>query len=243
MVREQVISDFFDSVLKGESKTYNDHNWYTSGGLKGYIQGQNSNQYPLLKKPLSQYTIGEVKAFQSKPRDANGQLWATGKYQIIPSTLKGLIPLAGLKDSDLYDKTNQDKLGFQLLLNRKAVSDYINGRSQDTLTNIENASLDIAKIWSSVGVPFPMKGAKKQIVKNESYYSGGGDRASTDTELIQKKLKELRKNLSGKLDEVVDDAKEEIKKRIPLQISLITSIMIVAGYILFKTLKNKKNGK
>jgi hypothetical protein len=82
-----------------------------------------------------------------------------------------------------------------------------------------------------------MKGAKKQIVKNESYYSGGGDRASTDTELIQKKLKELRKNLSGKLDEVVDDAKEEIKKRIPLQISLITSIMIVAGYILFKTLK------
>ena len=60
MVREEVISDFFDSVLKGESKTYDDHNWYTSGGLKGYVQGQNSYKYPYLKKPLSEYTIGEI---------------------------------------------------------------------------------------------------------------------------------------------------------------------------------------
>ena len=237
MVREEVISDFFDSVLKGESKTYDDHNWYTSGGLKGYVQGQNSYKYPYLKKPLSEYTIGEIKAFQSKPRDANGQLWATGKYQIVPNTLKGLVSLAGLSDSDLYNKANQDKLGFQLLLNRKAVSDYINGRSQDTLANIQNASLDIANIWSSVGVPFPMQGAKKQIVKNESYYSGGGDKATTDTELIQTKLRELRKNLSGKLDEVVDDTKLEVKK-IPLQIVLISSVMLVAGYLIYKNIKN-----
>jgi hypothetical protein len=241
MVKEEVISNFFDSVLKGESKTYNDYNWYTSGGLRGYIQGQSSSKYPYLKKPLSEYTIGEIKAFQSKPRDANGQLWATGKYQIIPSTLKGLISRSGLKDTDLYNKANQDKLGFQLLLGRKALSDYINGRSQDTLANVQNASLDVAKIWSSVGVPFPMKGAIKQLAKNESYYSGGGDRASTDTEVIQNKLRELRKVLSGKAQEVVADTKQEIKdiKKLPIGVTLVTTIMIIAGYTLYTNIKTK----
>ena len=212
MVKEELIKDFWDSVLKGESKTYNDHNWYTSGGLKGYIEGQSRARFPYLTKPLSEYTIGEVLAFMSKPRDANGQLWATGKYQIIPDTLKGLLSRAGLTKSDLYNKVNQDKLGFQLLMGRPNLANYIKGSAQDTLPNLQKASLDVAKIWSSVGVPYPMKGAKKRIEKNESYYSGGGDRASTDTDLIQTKLKELRARLGGKIDDVVSDTKDEIKE-------------------------------
>ena len=53
MTREEALKDFFNTALKGESKTYNDHNWYTSGGLRGYIEGQNAARYPLLTKPLS----------------------------------------------------------------------------------------------------------------------------------------------------------------------------------------------
>ena len=239
MVKEELIKDFWDSVLKGESKTYNDHNWYTSGGLKGYIEGQSRARFPYLTKPLSEYTIGEVLAFMSKPRDANGQLWATGKYQIIPDTLKGLLSRAGLTKSDLYNKVNQDKLGFQLLMGRPNLANYIKGSAQDTLPNLQKASLDVAKIWSSVGVPYPMKGAKKRIEKNESYYSGGGDRASTDTDLIQTKLKELRARLGGKIDDVVSDTKDEIKeiKKLPIPIILVTSIMIIAGYMLYKNIK------
>ena len=239
MIKEEVIKDFWDSVLKGESKTYNDHNWYTSGGLKGYIEGQSRARFPYLTKPLSEYTIGEVLAFMSKPRDANGQLWATGKYQIIPDTLKGLLSRAGLTKSDLYNKVNQDKLGFQLLMGRPNLANYIKGSAQDTLPNLQKASLDVAKIWSSVGVPYPMKGAKKRIEKNESYYSGGGDRASTDTDLIQTKLKELRARLGGKIDDVVSDTKDEIKeiKKLPIPIILVTSIMIIAGYMLYKNIK------
>ena len=33
------LTDFFETILKGESKTYNDHNYYTSGGLRGFIEG------------------------------------------------------------------------------------------------------------------------------------------------------------------------------------------------------------
>ena len=49
-------------------------------------------------------------------------------------------------------------------------------------------------IWSSVGVPFPVQGSKRAVSVNESYYSGGGDRASTDTLAVQVALKDLRKN-------------------------------------------------
>jgi len=238
MTKEDIIRDFFDAVLKGESKTYNDHNWYTSSGLRGHIEGQSKSKYPYLTKPLSEYTIGEVKAFQSKPRDANGKLWATGRYQIIPDTLKGLISKSGLKDSDVYNKANQDRLGFQLLLNRTALNNYINGTAQDSLANLQKASLDVAKIWSSVGVPYPVQGSKRAVGKNESYYSGGGDRASTDTDLIQTKLRELRSRLGGKIDEVLTETKEKIKKNI-LPTILIICVMAFAGYMLYKNVKIK----
>lgn len=32
MSRQQAIKEFFDVILKGESQTYNDHNWYTCNG-------------------------------------------------------------------------------------------------------------------------------------------------------------------------------------------------------------------
>jgi hypothetical protein len=188
------IKQFFDSALKGESVTYNDHNWYTSSGLKGYIQGRNSNRYPLLKKDLSQYTIGEVIKFQSNPRNSNGQLWATGRYQIIPSTLKGEVANLKIPYSQKYDNKTQDQLGIGLLLARTNARNYLTQKVDDNKTNLEKASLDVAKIWSSVGVPYAMKGSKQQISKNQSYYTGGGDKASVKTEDVQEALKKLRKS-------------------------------------------------
>jgi len=186
------IKEFFDTILQGESKTYNDHNWYTSGGLKGYIEGRNTNKYSKLKKPLSEYTLGEVKSFQSRSRDSVGQLWATGRYQIIPDTLKGLIPKVGLSDSSKYNKENQDKLALQLLINRSPIKNYLSGKVEDNKKNLESASLSVAQIWSSVGVPYAMMGHKRFVTKNQSYYEGGGDKAKVKTEDVQKALKKLR---------------------------------------------------
>ena len=186
------VTDFFNVILKGESKTYNDHNWYTPNGLKGYIQGKYGTPYTLLKKNLSEITLGQLKQYQSRGRDSSGQLWATGRYQIIPSTLKGLQGNLGLPDSAKYDKTTQNKMGLQLLLNRSGIKNYITQVVPDTKANLEKASLGVAQIWSSVGVPYAMKGAKQQISKNQSYYAGGGDRASETTEDVQVALKKLR---------------------------------------------------
>jgi muramidase (phage lysozyme) len=221
MTKSEAINDFFMTALKGESKTYNDHNWYNSGGLKGYIQGQNTNPYPLLKKALSEYTIGEVKAFQARPRDASGQLWATGRYQIIPSTLKGVQAKLGLPDSAKYNEENQDKLAFQLLMDRPTLSKYIKGTIADSTANLQKASLEMSMIWSSIGIPYAANG--KQA--NQSYYSH--DKASVKSETVQAKLQELRNNLGGKLESTFNFAKKNYWALIIGIVIIVLAILLI----------------
>jgi len=233
MSREELLRDFFNTVLKGESKTYNDHNWYVcsgSGCLRGYIEGRSKYPYPLLKKPLSEYTIGEVMAFQANPRSGAGQLWATGRYQIIPNTLKGLLPRTGLKTSDKYNVENQDKMAWSLLTERKAIRDYLSGAVPDTTENLQKASLEMAKIWSSIGIPYALNGKQK----NQSYYHGGGDVASVSSEVIMAKLKELR----SRAQELLSAGAEFIKKKPLLTISL-TVVFCLSAYIIYNQLIKK----
>lgn len=220
---ENALKSFFEVILAGESKTYNDHNWYTPNGLKGYIEGSSKSPYPLFNKPLSDYTVGEIIAFQSRNRDANGQLWATGRYQIIPNTLKSLIGSAGVSKNDKYDKKTQDKLGLQLLKNRNAIKSYIYGYVPDNNDTLNKAITETAMTWSSVGVPQDMKGSKKKIKKGESYYSGGGDKASVNPDDVGIALKKLRSILTGTIDVV---------KKNPVSTILITTAIVFGLYVL-----------
>jgi hypothetical protein len=229
---------FFEVILAGESKTYNDHNWYTSSGLKGFIEGRGKPPYPLLTKALSEYTIGEIKNFQSQSRGGNGQLWATGRYQIIPNTLKGLQTELNLPDNTKYDNATQDKMGLQLLLNRKPLNDYITSKVPDTQENLEKASLSVSQIWSSVGVPFDTSGKHGSVKKNQSYYSGGGDKASVGTEIVQQKLKDLRKTFGFGSSE--EKSTGEKKGRKGLIISIVALSVIGIGFAIYKLATNKK---
>lgn len=240
------LTEFFDVILKGESKTYDDHNYYVSGKkLKGYIRGGYGTRYPLLKKELSaDTTLGQLKNYQSRTRDNTGQLWATGRYQIIPPTLKGLQSRLKLPDSTKYDKKTQDRMGLELLLERPAIKNYILGLVPDTKQNLENASLSVAKIWSSVGVPYATQGSKRAVSKNESYYSGGGDKASVKTEDVQVALKKLRANKDKLLDIQSDKpqpTKDKSKTKKILAIGLSVLTIGVTGTLVFLYLK--KNNK
>lgn len=187
------LKTFFDSVLTGESKTYDDHNWYTSSGLKSYIKGVNQNRNSALSKDLSDTTIADVMKFQKNQRSgSSGQLWATGRYQIIPTTLKGLVDNNKINPNQKYSEAIQDELGEKLLLGRSNLRKYLKKEVSDTKENREKAALDMAKIWSSIGVPYDMQGSKKPIKKNQSYYSGGGDTATVKTETVQAALQKLR---------------------------------------------------
>lgn len=166
-------------VTKGESKTYNDYNFYNVSGLKSNVAGSGS-KYPLLNRPLSTYTVGQVKRMQAEHRyGANGQLWATGRYQIIPSTLIYLQRFTGISDSAIYNKVTQDRLANALIATKPALNNYLTGKVADTDANLRAAALAVAQIWSSVGQPS----------NNKSYY---GENATTSTYDVQKILKSYR---------------------------------------------------
>lgn len=166
-------------VTKGESKTYNDYNFYNVTGLKSNVAGQGS-KYPLINRPLTTYTIGQIKKMQAQARyGENGQLWATGRYQIIPSTLIYLQKLTSMSDLALYSKVNQDRLANALIASKPALNNYLTGKVADTDANLRAAALAVAQIWSSVGQPSD----------NKSYY---GENATTSTYDVQKILRSYR---------------------------------------------------
>ena len=81
-----------------------------------------------------------------------------------------------------------------LLKNRPNTWKYITKQVSDTSANLNAAALDLAKEWSSIGVPYALTGHWGVAVdKNESYYKPY-DRASSDTEDVQKQLKSARKS-------------------------------------------------
>ena len=165
-------------VTKGESKTYNDYNFYSGDTIRGNVDGKGS-KYPLLNRPLTTYTVGQVKKMQAQPRSNPGQLWATGRFQIIPTTLIMLQRATKISDSALYNKVTQDRLINAIIPIYPNLNNYLTGKVADTDANLKAAALDVAKIWSSVGRPSD----------NKSYY---GERATTSTIDVQKILKSYR---------------------------------------------------
>jgi hypothetical protein len=114
-------------------------------------------------------------------------------YQIIPSTLLGTLSSAGVKTTDIYNTATQDKLGMALLRQRPNLWAYLTAKVPDTELNVNRAALDIAKTWSSVGVPFNVTGARQFVYRGQSYYQGGGDRAATSPDDIIKALRFSRR--------------------------------------------------
>jgi len=174
----------WDVVLKGESKTFDDYNYYAPS-LKGVLNAKDTQ--PFSSKTLTQLKVSEVMAFQSRSRSQGGQLWAVGRFQIIPVTLKELVNAGYAKPSDKFDEDTQIKLGDALVMRRPNLINYLNGKVADNQRNLELAALDVSKIWSSVGVPYAINGK----AYNQSYYSK--DKASVDTTDVQKALKNQRK--------------------------------------------------
>lgn len=174
----------WDVVLRGEAKTFNDYNYYTSKGLKSVINAKDT--MPFSSKLLTEMTIGEVVGYQSMSRSGKGQLWATGHFQVIPSTLLGIYGKAKLNLDSPYNERNQQAIADALIDEKSVLRKYLNKDIEDNETNLKRASLDIAKIWSSVGVPYATNGR----AYNQSYYST--DKASVSSEDVQEALRKQR---------------------------------------------------
>jgi len=127
---------------------YDAVNHGTGGGST--ILGSNLN-YKFEGKRLRELTIGKVMELQKKIPGKDRSLFATGRYQIIPDTLRFAVGDAGLTKQDLYNEINQDKLGLTLIMGNKRppLRDYLLGKHSD----IRAATLSFAQEWASLPDP------------------------------------------------------------------------------------------
>jgi hypothetical protein len=161
------------------------------------------NSYPVAKGvDVSKMTIGQIQQAQ-----AQRQLFAVGRYQLIPSTLAGAVKQLGLSADTVFSPALQDKIFSEFLVGAKRpkIAAYLAGKTED----LAGAALAAAQEWASIGTPKGMKNAHGQISDGTtSYYAGiGGNKASISADEIMGALQAARKDGSSKQTVTVADAK------------------------------------
>jgi len=158
-------------------------------------------------------TVGEIMDAQ------RGSLFAVGKYQIIPGTMKEFVQNMGISRDDVFNEETQDKFKeYTVNYKRPSVGKFLTGAAGSSL---EKAQLALAAEFASVGVPYDMKKGEYNgeypvidIKKGDSLYKGarGKNAASISPETIAKALeKEKKLNSEGGDGGGDDDDKPEPK--------------------------------
>jgi hypothetical protein len=181
----------WDAILGGESLTWNDYNVYTGSSYQSHIfKNKTPNTLPFTNTPLTELTLGQVREYQK--RKTLPRLHATGRFQIIGSTLQYCIDGLNLNLNKKYDQKTQQECADYLITNKQTnIGKYLLGKVEDTDANLRLAALGVAREWSSVGVPYAING----VGYNQSYYLSQNQRASISTETIQTALREQRKQI------------------------------------------------
>ena len=148
----------------------------TFGNLVGKVETRNDysayNQtYPKLRAfyntNLNQMTIKEVMEKQK-----SREIFAAGRFQLIPTTLKDAVNYLGIDISDTFSPEVQDRIFDEYLITKKRpnIMRFLRGEGK-----IEDAIYDWAKEFASAGVERGRKISKgRTAVGGESYYSGDG---------------------------------------------------------------------
>lgn len=130
------------------------------------------------KHDLSQYTLNQILE-QQRQRINDGGQSATGKYQFIRKTLKGLRDAMNLTGDEKFTPELQDRMAIQLL-EWRGLKRWQSGRLSD-----EQFANNLAKEWASLPV----------IETGRSYYAGDGLNKSLITP--EKVLECLRETRAG----------------------------------------------
>ncbi|HEF4739541.1 TPA: mannosyl-glycoprotein endo-beta-N-acetylglucosamidase [Burkholderia multivorans] len=150
-------------IARGEG----DYNSVNRGARGGYRAGTEN---------LEGMTLAQVMAAQRA-----GQFNAAGRYQIIGSTLAEAARSLKLNGDEMFDRKLQDRIFEQYLVRnkRRAIADYVEGRSDDLRGALRAASRE----WASVADPDT----------GRSYYAGkGNNRASITVAEMEAALRNTR---------------------------------------------------
>lgn len=130
--RQQNLNDVGVFGLIGQLESRNGYNTMAGGGNK---------------KQLTSMTINEVLQYQNS-RGRN--MKAAGKWQIMPNTLRGLKKSMNLTGDELFTPEMQDRMAFELAMNRKGYRQFANATGAEKLALMGAAQNDLAKEWASM---------------------------------------------------------------------------------------------
>lgn len=231
---------------------------YESGkaGYNAYNKGTVGNRMIPSDKPIdfSKMTISEYLRRGNLKKDDPDRLFAVGKYQIIPDTMRDLVKKLKIDPDTTYlDPSTQDLLFAKGLtvFKRPAVDAYVKGESDDR----NAAILELAKEFASVGIPYDMNVGDKKLKKGDSYYSGiGGNKAHNSPEQVgaaldADRLKNTQGNKSSPVtdiptgDKVDESSKKNQKLKESLNESPATSKSVNNTSVNNKTVSNKELNK
>lgn len=118
-----------DLIAKGEARG-------GAFGTSGYdtVYGGATVRPP---KPISQMTVGEVKAYQQQLIKTGSESTAAGRYQFIHNdgAFAKMLQQAGIKDTDTFDSATQDKLAIHYAGGEKQLDEWIKTGNHKALTN------------------------------------------------------------------------------------------------------------
>lgn len=130
--RQQNLNNVGVFGLIGQLESRNGYNTMAGGGNK---------------KQLTSMTINEVLQYQNS-RGTN--MKAAGKWQIMPNTLRGLKKSMNLTGDELFTPEMQDRMAFELAMNRKGYRQFANATGDEKLALMGAAQNDLAKEWASM---------------------------------------------------------------------------------------------
>ena len=170
-------SNTFTLIGSGEGG-YNSVNRGTAGDTPG---GASS----VMGRDLTEMTVDEVVAAQQA-----GELFAVGKYQIIPKTMPGFLDKMGISGDEIFNQSLQEKFPQYVLDHKRpAVGAYLSGKSNDRTAAIQALSREFA----AVGLAYPEAGRQR----GQSRYAGmSGNKASISPEAMGAALDKDRQGLA-----------------------------------------------
>ena len=135
---------------------------------------------------IDKLTVAEVRA-----KHASGEIFAAGRFQVIPNTLKQAVTFLGIDTNKKFDKEMQDYICSKYLLTQKqkGIKEYLFGNG-----DIHQAMLALACEFASFPVPNGMKLKSQRISDGtKSYYDGDGhNKALTSYEEVYEALEKTK---------------------------------------------------
>jgi hypothetical protein len=164
-----------DAIAKGESAGAGGYDAMNQGTVG--LAGGSGNSEKVIGKKLTDMTIGEIMAKGAKKTDSaekrrdQGLIFAAGRYQIIPETLKGLVDSGIVSKDEKFSPEVQDRLGMQLIKQTGATKLAAEGKYDEA----QNA---LAKTWAGIPLATDVVDKRGNLKKaGQSFYAGPGNKA------------------------------------------------------------------